>query len=114
VEGTVMQDATPRILSLDGIEIEAPLEGTLLLTRNRDVPGVIGQIGTVLGSLGLNIATFALGRRAPVPGADAAALVRLDGKVDDSVLQNIRAIPSITEARLIRLPEAARAGSHAS
>jgi len=113
VEGTVMQDATPRILSIDGIEIEAPLEGTLLLTRNRDVPGVIGQIGTVLGNLGVNIATFALGRRAPVPGADAAALVRLDGKVDDSVLQAIRAIPSITEARLIRLPEAARAGSHA-
>jgi len=108
VEGTVMQDATPRILSLDGIEIEAPLEGTLLLTRNRDVPGVIGQIGTALGNLGVNIATFALGRRAPVPGADAAALVRVDGIVGDSVLQTIRAIPSITEARLIRLPEASK------
>ncbi|HXZ13502.1 MAG TPA: phosphoglycerate dehydrogenase [Candidatus Sulfotelmatobacter sp.] len=108
VEGTVMQDATPRILSLDGIEIEAPLEGTLLLTRNRDVPGVIGQIGTALGNLGVNIATFALGRRAPVPGADAAALVRVDGTVGDSVLQAIRAIPSITEARLIRLPEASK------
>ena len=109
VEGTVMHGATPRILSLDGIELEAPLEGTLLLTRNRDVPGVIGQIGTVLGNLGVNIATFALGRREAVLGAEAVALVRLDGKVDESIVRHILAIPSITEARLIRLPEGASA-----
>ncbi|HUJ31763.1 MAG TPA: phosphoglycerate dehydrogenase [Candidatus Acidoferrum sp.] len=108
VEGTVAQDNSPRILSLDGIELEAPLEGTLLLTRNRDVPGVIGQIGTALGNLGVNIATFSLGRRAPVHGADAVALVRLDGEVSPSVVEKILAIPSITEARLIRLPEAAK------
>jgi len=106
VEGTVVLDGRPRILSLDGIELEAPLEGTLLLTRNRDVPGVIGQIGTALGNLGVNIATFALGRRDPVRGAEAVALVRVDGKVDESVAQHIRAIPSITEARLIHLPDA--------
>ncbi len=105
VEGTVIQDGSPRILSLDGISLEAPLEGTLLLTRNRDVPGVIGMIGTSLGNLGVNIATFALGRRSPVHGAEAVALVRLDGKVDSAILKHIRAIPSITEARLIHLPE---------
>jgi D-3-phosphoglycerate dehydrogenase / 2-oxoglutarate reductase len=60
-----------RILLLDSIELEALLEGTLLLTRNRDVPGVIGKIGTALGSMGVNIATFALGRRKPERGADA-------------------------------------------
>jgi D-3-phosphoglycerate dehydrogenase len=109
VEGTVIQDGSPRILSLDGIGLEAPLEGTLLLTRNRDVPGVIGQIGTALGNLGVNIATFALGRREPIRGAEAVALVRLDGQVSASIAQNILAIPSITEARLIRLPETARA-----
>ena len=106
VEGTVVSDGSPRILSLDGIGLEAPLEGTLLLTRNRDVPGVIGKIGTALGNLGVNIATFALGRRSPVHGAEAVAMVRLDGVVDESVAQHIRAIPSITEARLIRLPDA--------
>ena len=50
VEGTVGQDGSPRILSLDGIGLEAPLEGTLLLIAKRDVPGVIGKIGTALGS----------------------------------------------------------------
>lgn len=109
VEGIVVQDGSPRILALDGIGLEAPLEGTLLLTRNRDVPGVIGQIGTALGNLGVNIATFALGRREPVHGAEAVALVRLDGDVSASIVEKIRTIPSITEARLIKLPEAAKA-----
>jgi D-3-phosphoglycerate dehydrogenase len=108
VEGTVISDGSSRILSLDGIGLEAPLEGTLLLTRNRDVPGVIGQIGTALGNLGVNIATFALGRRSPVHGAEAVAMVRLDGAVSESVAEKIREIPSITEARLIRLPDAAK------
>jgi D-3-phosphoglycerate dehydrogenase len=105
VEGTVLQNAAPRILRFDGIELEAPLEGTLLLTRNLDVPGVIGAIGSALGKLGVNIATFALGRSAPTRGAQAVAIVRLDGDVDDSVAARIREIPSITEARLLRLPE---------
>lgn len=113
VEGTVVQDGSPRILSLDGIGLEAPLEGTVLLMRNRDVPGVIGQVGTALGNLGVNIATFSLGRRAPVAGSDAVALVRLDGLVSPSILQSILAIPPITEARLICLPEAARASASA-
>jgi len=104
VEGTILQNAAPRILRFDGIELEAPLEGTLLLTRNLDVPGVIGAIGTALGSLGVNIATFSLGRRAPTHGAEAVAVVRLDGDVADTVPARIREIPSITEARLIRLP----------
>jgi D-3-phosphoglycerate dehydrogenase / 2-oxoglutarate reductase len=113
VEGTVGQDGQPRILVIDGIELESPLEGTILITRNRDVPGVIGKIGTALGSLGVNIATFALGRIKPEQGADAIALVRLDGKVDDSAVAKIREIPSITDARLVRLPELAKAHSQA-
>jgi D-3-phosphoglycerate dehydrogenase len=104
LEGAVGQDGSPRIISLDGIDLEAPLEGTLLLTRNVDVPGVIGRIGTALGGLGINIATFALGRRAPAGGAEALALVGLDGKVSESVVQSLRALPSVTEARLILLP----------
>jgi D-3-phosphoglycerate dehydrogenase len=108
VEGTVGQDGSPRILALDGIGLEAPLEGTLLLTRNVDVPGVIGKIGTALGNMGVNIATFALGRRAPVHGAEALALLGLDGDIDASVVQKILAVPSITDARLVRLPASAK------
>ena len=102
-EGTVLHDGTPRLLVMEGIPLEAQLEGTILYLRNRDEPGVIGQVGTTLGKLGVNIATFALGRREAVRGAEAAALVRVDGAVSPSILEPIRAIPAITEAKLLRL-----------
>jgi D-3-phosphoglycerate dehydrogenase len=110
LEGTVAQDGSPRILALDGIALEAPLEGTLLLSRNIDVPGVIGRIGTALGTLGINIATFALGRRAP-GGAEALALVGLDGNVSAAVVTEVLGLPSVTEARLIRLPSTVQASA---
>src|SRR5271166_2320831 len=71
VEGTVLHDGTPRVLQIGGIPVEAQLEGTILYLRNRDEPGVIGQVGSTLGKLGVNIATFALGRREAQRGADA-------------------------------------------
>lgn len=108
-EGIVGQDGASRIIAVDGIGVEVPLEGTLLFSRNLDVPGVIGRIGTELGNLGINVATFALGRRAPGGGAEALALVGLDGKVDASIVQRIRALPSVTDARLVHLPGAAQA-----
>jgi D-3-phosphoglycerate dehydrogenase / 2-oxoglutarate reductase len=102
-EGTVLHDGSPRVLQIEGIPLEAQLEGTILYLRNRDEPGVIGQIGSTLGQLGVNIATFALGRREAQRGADAVSLVRVDGEVSASILEPIRAIPAITEAKLLRL-----------
>jgi D-3-phosphoglycerate dehydrogenase / 2-oxoglutarate reductase len=104
-EATVLHGVSPRILRVDGIALEAPLAGTMLFSRNRDVPGAIGEIGTVLGKRGMNISTFALGRRDATPGAEAIALVRLDGDVPESILEFVRKIPAVTEARLVRLPE---------
>src|ERR1700676_1524890 len=79
-EGTVLHDGSPRVLQIDGIPLEAELAGTMLYLRNRDEPGVIGQVGSTLGNLGVNIATFALGRREASQGAEAVSLVRLDGE----------------------------------
>jgi D-3-phosphoglycerate dehydrogenase / 2-oxoglutarate reductase len=102
-EGTVLHDGSPRVLAIEGIPLEAQLEGTILYLRNRDEPGVIGQVGTTLGKHGVNIATFALGRRAAERGAQAVALVGLDGEVSASILGPIREIAAITEAKLLRL-----------
>jgi D-3-phosphoglycerate dehydrogenase len=104
VEGTVLYGTTPRLLRVNGIDVESPLDGTLLYVRNHDVPGVIGQMGTVLGGAGVNISTFALGRREAVRGAEALAIMGLDGEISEKVTQLLRAIPEVTEARLIRLP----------
>jgi D-3-phosphoglycerate dehydrogenase / 2-oxoglutarate reductase len=103
-EGTILYGRVPRVVRLNGVDIESPLEGALLVMRNRDVPGVIGRVGTVLGREGVNIATFALGRRDAGTNGDALALVHLDGEVSDRILPLLRAIPDVTEARLVRLP----------
>jgi D-3-phosphoglycerate dehydrogenase len=114
VEGTVLYGTTPRLLRVNGIDVETPLEGTLLYVRNHDVPGVIGQMGTVLGRAGVNISTFALGRREAVLGADALAIMGLDGEISENVIQLMRAIPEVTEARLIRLPQNQAAAAHSA
>jgi D-3-phosphoglycerate dehydrogenase len=102
-EGTVLYDGSPRVLAIDGIALEAQLEGTILYLRNRDEPGVIGMVGSTLGKLGVNIATFALGRRDASRGAEAVSLVRLDGEVPASILEPIGHIKAITGAKLLRL-----------
>lgn len=102
-EGTVLFDGSPRLLQIEGIPVEAQLEGTILYLRNEDKPGVIGQVGLALAQQGVNIATFALGRREAHQGAEAVSLVRVDGDVSDSILGPIRAISAITEAKLLHL-----------
>ena len=62
VEGTVVEHGGPRLVLVDGVPVDAPLEGTQILIKNNDQPGVIGAVGTVLGRHGINIANFALGR----------------------------------------------------
>src|SRR5438477_6882320 len=104
-EGTVLFDGSPRVLAIDGIPLESLLQGTTLYLRNHDEPGVIGQVGNTLGRLGVNIATFALGRREAARGAEAVSLVRVDGPVEDSILNDIRQVKAITEARIFRLDD---------
>ena len=105
VEGAVLHGDL-RILAVDDIEIEAALAGRLIFLRNRDVPGVIGRIGTLLGDRNINIASFALGRREDVSGgagAAALAVIRVDTPVPNSVLEALRGLPAITFAQLVEL-----------
>jgi len=102
-EGTVLHDGSPRVVSIDGIALETQLDGTVLYLRNNDQPGVIGHVGTTLGKHGVNIATFALGRREAKSGAEAVSLIRLDGEVPESILEPVRQHAAITQAKLIHL-----------
>jgi len=100
VEGAVFERTLPRLVLLDGISVEAPLEGTMIVIRNTDQPGVIGAIGTILGRHNVNIANFALGRQAD----SAVGVVIVDGpSVDDAVLDEIRKVKGIREVRAVRL-----------
>jgi D-3-phosphoglycerate dehydrogenase len=101
---TVIHGEQPRLLEFDGIDIEAPLEGTLLVCRNLDVPGVIGRIGTILGQQGVNIANFALGReRAGTPPVKALAVVQVDPPVSGKVLEALGTIEALLEAKIVTL-----------
>ncbi len=110
---TVLHGNSPRLLTLDGVDIEAPLQGTLAVIRNHDVPGVIGRIGTVLGEQGLNIANFALGRAMGrgagsqrVPQGQALAVVQIDAPSRAQAMaavESLKKIEAVASARLVEL-----------
>jgi D-3-phosphoglycerate dehydrogenase / 2-oxoglutarate reductase len=103
---TVIHGEQPRLLEFDGIDVEAPLEGTLLVCRNIDVPGVIGKIGTILGECGVNIANFALGRdRSGAKPVHALAVVQVDPPVHNAVVEALLTIEALLEVKVVRLPE---------
>jgi D-3-phosphoglycerate dehydrogenase len=101
VEGTVFEKTGPRLVLIDGVGVEAPLGGTMIVMHNVDQPGVIGDVGTVLGRHGINIATFALGR----DGNRAVGVVIVDEEapIADAVLEELRKVKAVREVRLVRV-----------
>ena len=109
---TVLHGTSPRLLTCDGIDIEAPLQGTLVAIRNHDVPGVVGRIGTILGEHGINIANFALGRPAShptqsnrIPPGQALAVVQIDVPNAASVAPALAALKQVEAIATVRLIE---------
>jgi D-3-phosphoglycerate dehydrogenase len=100
IEGTILSQDNTRLVSVDGIDIEAPLHGSILFIRNNDTPGVIGQIGTLLGNNQINIANFALGRG---ENHHAVGVVNVDSQISEDLLEHIRRCPSIRFARVVQL-----------
>jgi D-3-phosphoglycerate dehydrogenase / 2-oxoglutarate reductase len=106
VKGAVLRGTLPRLLHIDDIDVEAPLERDLIFLRNRDVPGVIGRVGTILGENEINIADFSLGRRSAEVSSEtreAIAVVHVDGPVPEGVLKKLEEIPAVRQAKAVRL-----------
>jgi D-3-phosphoglycerate dehydrogenase / 2-oxoglutarate reductase len=106
VKGAVLHGDAPRLLHVDGIDVEAPLGHNLIYLRNLDVPGVIGKVGTVLGEESINIADFSLGRRSAEKSGqprEAIAVVHVDGSVTEQVLAKLKKIAAVQQARAVRL-----------
>ncbi len=104
----------PRLLQVEGISCEATLDGNLTYSKNLDVPGVIGYIGTVLGKNGINIANFALGRQDPNHQATshpltAISIIETDQPVPDNVIAQLFENPAIQFVRRVPLSRAATA-----
>lgn len=100
-EGTLFSDRIPRVVGIDGFRIEFDPRGTVLHVVNRNVPGVIGRIGTLVGSAGVNISDMALARHPS--GERAMALLCLDGELPADLAPRVAALADVESARLVRL-----------
>lgn len=101
VAGTVFGERDPRVVQIEGYRLEFRPKGFLLVLRNRDVPGVVGKVGTLLGEAGANIAEIHLARQPE--GSEAMAVVRLDAELAPAVLAALAEVPEITEVTMIDL-----------
>ncbi len=99
VAGTLFANRTPRIVSINGIAMEAELTDTMLLTANDDQPGYIGALGSLLGNAAVNIATFHLGRG---DNGEALALVAVDQPVSGELLKAVWDLPHVRYAKNLR------------
>jgi D-3-phosphoglycerate dehydrogenase len=97
ISGTVFADGRPRIVNIKGIRMDAEFGPSMIYITNLDKPGFIGKFSSTLGEAGINIATFHVGRDAP--GADAIALIEIDGDLPEAVLTQVRALPQVQQAK---------------
>ncbi len=94
--------STPRIVDLDGFEIDATPVGAMLLTKHRDVPGMIGKVGTILGNADVNISAMQVSRTMDAGGA-AIMVLGVDRRAPDDALAQLRAVPGISAVHAIEI-----------
>jgi D-3-phosphoglycerate dehydrogenase len=109
VAGALLGDDRPRIVQIGQFHVDTVPSGTLLLIRNQDVPGVIGEVGTILGNAGVNIAGYHQARREA--GGEALAVISLDESLDEEMLEQLRRQPGVHEVRQLRFEPQPR-GQH--
>ena len=101
VSGTLFTPHTPRVVILNDRHFDAWMDGTLIVIENRDVPGVIGAVGTYLGSRNVNIAQMTWGRS--TAGGDAITILNVDQEVTPDLLEGLAKVDNVQAVRLIRL-----------
>ncbi len=105
VAGTLFGNASPRLVDMFGVAVEADLAGEMVYFVNEDKPGFIGRLGTALGEAEVNIATFHLGRRDV--GGEAVALVSVDGHIGSDLVERLKALPGVKRVNALRFSGAA-------
>jgi len=99
VAGTVFSDGKPRFIQIKGINLDAEIGRYMIYTTNKDVPGIIGTLGTMFGEAGVNIANFQLGRNRA--GGDAIALLYIDQPADQAMLDRLIESGLFNQARAL-------------
>lgn len=101
VTGALLGEDEIRITNIDGFPINVPPSGYMLLTLHRDFPGIIGKIGSILGSFNVNIASMQVGRK--IVRGDAVMVLSIDDPLPDNLLDEIRKIEGIRDAYTVTL-----------
>jgi D-3-phosphoglycerate dehydrogenase len=101
IHGTLFTATDPRIVQINDFHMDAIPAGQMLLVRNQDSPGMIGQIGTALGTKGINISWMTFGRKSQ--GGEALVAVNVDQPVTDDVISHIKKLPKVLDVKLVKL-----------
>jgi D-3-phosphoglycerate dehydrogenase len=101
VAGAVLEETHLRVVRIDSHRVDIIPQGDLVLLRNRDVPGVIGQVGTALAMTGINIGQYHVAR--DMAGGEALAAIGVDARLDPAMVDRLRAIPDVLAVRQVAL-----------
>jgi D-3-phosphoglycerate dehydrogenase len=104
--GTLFGNQYLRLVQLGPYHLDAYMDGVMLLFTHRDLPGLIGFIGTIFGKHQVNIAQMTVGRQAP--GGEAIAVLNLDSQPPEEALKEVRAHPQISSMSVVKLPPAGK------
>jgi D-3-phosphoglycerate dehydrogenase len=92
----------PHLARLDGFTIDAELSGRILVTRHLDQPGIVGAVGSALAAAGVNISSLELSRLSEA--GEAMMFVSVDQAIPEDVLDELRTVQGMIEARVVELP----------
>ena len=98
---TLGAQGEPRLIEVEGFEVDALLEGPMMVIRNQDRPGVIGAVGTLLGGRNINVSHMQVGIE-PV-SREAIALWNIDAVLDEPTLAELRRLPNVRTVRCVNL-----------
>ena len=101
IGGVLFGGSEPRIVQVNSYTLEARPEGTILIMQNKDVPGVIGQIGTILAAYEVNIGEWRMGRNQP--GMEALSFINLDSEPSAAALDALSGITAVTQLKLVTI-----------
>jgi D-3-phosphoglycerate dehydrogenase len=101
VSGTLFKKNEPRIVAIDGYDIDLVLQGHMLVVPHTDRPGIIGKVGTLIGLEGVNIGEMRVGRKQL--GGEAVMVLLIDNAISDATIAEIREIKDIHDVHYVKL-----------
>ncbi|MGD0655920.1 MAG: phosphoglycerate dehydrogenase [Thermoguttaceae bacterium] len=104
--GTLFGKNMPRLVKKGNCRLESYLDGVLMILMHRDMPGVIGKVGSIFGVHRINIAQMSVGRSSDKPGGEAVGILSLDSPPPAEALAEVLALQEVANAWVVKLPPA--------